>query len=157
MSATHISTREQRIVARIADRIEAIEVPAGAHTTSPWPLSVHDADKPDEFIADIIADKPDYRPEQWRLEPGGRGYAVNALVWHSDRIWISTVTGNVWEPGVSGWRPWEPGGGIAAWIQPTGAHDAYSRGASVTHNGHTWESSHEANVWEPGVFGWTHI
>ena len=27
-------------------------------------------------------------------------------------------------------------------------------GATVTHNGQTWESTHAANVWEPGVFGW---
>lgn len=40
---------------------------------------------------------------------------------------------------------------IPEWIQPTGAHDAYKKGDRVTHNGKTWESTLDANVWEPGV------
>ena len=40
------------------------------------------------------------------------------------------------------------------WVQPTGAHDAYRQGATVTHNGKEWESLTPANVWEPGVSGW---
>jgi hypothetical protein len=40
------------------------------------------------------------------------------------------------------------------WRQPTGAHDAYPLGATVSHNGKTWESTVAANVWEPGVSGW---
>ena len=41
------------------------------------------------------------------------------------------------------------------WIQPTGAHNAYAKGAKVTHNGQRWISDYEANTWAPGVFGWT--
>lgn len=41
------------------------------------------------------------------------------------------------------------------WIQPTGAHDAYGLGAKVSHNGKHWVSDADANVWEPGVYGWT--
>lgn len=40
------------------------------------------------------------------------------------------------------------------WIQPTGAHDAYANGAKVSHNGKHWISTADANVWEPGVYGW---
>ena len=40
------------------------------------------------------------------------------------------------------------------WVQPTGAHDVYSLGITVTHEGKTWESLTPANVWEPGVSGW---
>ena len=40
------------------------------------------------------------------------------------------------------------------WTQPTGAHDAYPLGATVTHNGTAWENLTPANVWEPGVSGW---
>lgn len=40
------------------------------------------------------------------------------------------------------------------WVQPTGAHDAYSKDSKVTHNGKKWISSYDANVWEPGVYGW---
>lgn len=41
------------------------------------------------------------------------------------------------------------------WIQPTGAHDAYAKGAKVTHNSKKWTSDVDANTWEPGVYGWT--
>ena len=40
------------------------------------------------------------------------------------------------------------------WIQPTGAHDAYAMGAKVTHNSKHWISDIDANVYEPGVYGW---
>lgn len=45
----------------------------------------------------------------------------------------------------------------AAWTQPTGAHDAYAKGVTVTHNAKTWESLTPANVWEPGVSGWREV
>ena len=41
------------------------------------------------------------------------------------------------------------------WVQPTGAHDAYAKGAKVAHNGKHWTSDVDANVWEPGAYGWT--
>ena len=40
------------------------------------------------------------------------------------------------------------------WVQPTGAQDAYVKDSKVTHNGKKWISSYDANVWEPGVYGW---
>ena len=53
------------------------------------------------------------------------------------------------------WSVYTPPNQFAEWVQPTGAHDAYALGAKVTHNGHLWQSLYAANVWEPGVFGWT--
>ena len=41
------------------------------------------------------------------------------------------------------------------WVQPTGAHDAYPIDSKVSHNGKKWISNIDANVYEPGVFGWT--
>ena len=41
------------------------------------------------------------------------------------------------------------------WIQPTGATDAYALGAKVSHNSKHWISDYDANIWEPGVYGWT--
>lgn len=41
------------------------------------------------------------------------------------------------------------------WIQPTGAHDAYNKGDKVSHNEKHWISDIDANVYEPGVYGWT--
>jgi len=46
-------------------------------------------------------------------------------------------------------------GEIPEWKQPTGAQDAYSKGDKVRHGGQIWESNVDANVWEPGVYGWT--
>ncbi|MGN0136744.1 hypothetical protein [Anaerotignum sp.] len=44
--------------------------------------------------------------------------------------------------------------GIAVWVQPLGASDAYMLGDKVSHNGQIWESEIDSNVWEPGVYGW---
>ena len=41
------------------------------------------------------------------------------------------------------------------WKQPAGTHDAYKKGDKVTHNGKKWSSDVDANVWEPGVYGWS--
>lgn len=41
------------------------------------------------------------------------------------------------------------------WVLPTGAHDAYSKGDKVAHNGKHWQSDIDGNVWEPGVYGWS--
>lgn len=41
-----------------------------------------------------------------------------------------------------------------AWVQPTGAHDAYAAGDKVSHNGKRWTSTVDSNTWEPGVYGW---
>lgn len=40
------------------------------------------------------------------------------------------------------------------WRQPTGAQDAYNVGDKVSHNDLHWVSIADANVWEPGVYGW---
>ena len=48
----------------------------------------------------------------------------------------------------------EPGT-IPEWVQPLGAEDAYSTGDRVRHTEKIWTSDIDANVWEPGVYGWT--
>lgn len=55
------------------------------------------------------------------------------------------------------WRVWrDPKADVPQpWVQPTGGHDAYHRGDRVTHRDATWTSTVDANVWEPGVYGWT--
>lgn len=45
--------------------------------------------------------------------------------------------------------------GTPKWVQPVGATDAYNKGDVVEHNGSKWVSDIDANVWEPGVYGWT--
>lgn len=41
---------------------------------------------------------------------------------------------------------------IPEWVQP-GSTNGYATGDKVTHNGKTWESLVDNNVWEPGVTG----
>ena len=43
---------------------------------------------------------------------------------------------------------------ISEWEQPDSTN-AYAKGDKVTHNGKTWVSDVDGNVWEPGVYGWT--
>lgn len=42
---------------------------------------------------------------------------------------------------------------IPEWIQPDSTNP-YMTGDKVTHNGQTWISVVDNNVWEPGVYGW---
>lgn len=43
------------------------------------------------------------------------------------------------------------------WVQPTGAHDAYAKGAKVSYEGKKYISTIDANVWAPGVTGWDEV
>ena len=47
-------------------------------------------------------------------------------------------------------------GEIPEWEQP-GSTNPYSKGDKVRHNGKTWISDVDGNVWEPGVYGWTEV
>lgn len=47
------------------------------------------------------------------------------------------------------WKVWRDPDEAAPWVQPQGAHDAYQAGDRVTHNGKTWVSNVNGNVWEP--------
>ena len=45
---------------------------------------------------------------------------------------------------------------IPEWEQPDSTN-AYSKGDKVTHNGKTWVSDVDNNVWEPGIYGWIEV
>ena len=45
---------------------------------------------------------------------------------------------------------------VPEWEQPDSTNP-YSAGDKVTHNGKTWVSDIDNNVWEPGVYGWTEV
>lgn len=93
--------------------------------------------------------------QDW-VQPTGAhdSYPVDWIVAHEGKTWVSLVNGNAWEPGKSGWREVvEESEAPPDWVQPTGGHDAYPKGAQVTHNEQVWESLIDANVWEPGTEG----
>lgn len=45
---------------------------------------------------------------------------------------------------------------ISEWEQPDSTNP-YAKGDKVLHNGKTWVSDIDGNVWEPGVYGWTEV
>lgn len=45
---------------------------------------------------------------------------------------------------------------VSEWQQPDSTN-AYSAGDKVTHNGKTWTSETDNNVWESGVYGWAEV
>ena len=45
---------------------------------------------------------------------------------------------------------------IPEWIQPDSTNP-YQTGDKVIHNGATWISTIDNNVWEPGAYGWTKV
>lgn len=93
----------------------------------------------------------------WR---SGTGYAVGERV-QSGGVLYRCLTAHTsqadWTPeaAVSLWaRVLIPDPEEApAWVQPESTNP-YSRGDRVTHNGQTWESTVDGNVWEPGTYGW---
>jgi hypothetical protein len=90
-------------------------------------------------------------PTNWTQNPVMKGDQRN----HDGKLWESLLDFNVWTPPV-GWRE-VVAQGYPAWVQPTGAHDAYALGAKVTHLGKNWESIYAANTRPPSVFGWVEI
>jgi hypothetical protein len=79
--------------------------------------------------------------DDWRRHGGKLYRCVQAHTTQSD--WTPDIVPALWQvkaaPGV-----------IAAWVQPTGAHDAYNIGDRVTHVGKTWQSTINANTTVPG-------
>lgn len=61
--------------------------------------------------------------------------------------WTPTDAHSLWAKVLT-----DPSGAILPWEQP-GSTNPYMKGDKVTHNGKTWESIVDNNVWEPGVTG----
>lgn len=87
-------------------------------------------------------------------------YAVGNLRVYDGRLWkcIQAHRSQLdWTPdvAVSLWvKAGDPAEEWPEWSQPVGAADAYMAGDKVSHNGKHWISDIDANVWEPGVYGW---
>ena len=108
--------------------------------------------------ADALAIKTAY-PE-WRV---GESYAAGDKVQH-DGVLYKCLQDHVAQ---EGWNPvdapslWAKvlipdDGTIPAWEQPDSTN-SYMKGDKVTHNGKTWISDVDNNVWEPGFYGWTEV
>ena len=69
----------------------------------------------------------------------------------SQSTWIPPDSPSLWV------RVDNPAEEYPEWIQPLGSTDAYPLNAKVTHNDKHWISQYDANIWEPGVFGWNEV
>lgn len=106
---------------------------------------------PDEEAETVTALFPDWED--------GKAYAVGDRVKYNELLYrcVQAHTSQAdWTPDVvpalwvrTSTEEWPE------WIQPTGAHDAYNQGDKVSHNEKHWVSDIDANVYEPGVYGWT--
>ena len=66
--------------------------------------------------------------------------------------WTATTALSLWAEILPG----QDGTDIGEWVQPDSTNP-YSKGDKVIHNGKTWESTIDGNVWEPGVYGWIEV
>lgn len=109
-------------------------------------------------IADALIEATLKKP--WRA---GEAVAVGDVRYHSGNLyevvqahttqadWTPNITYALWK------RYYNPDNAPEPWRQPQGSHDAYRVGQRVTYNGATWENTSAANVFAPGVFGWTNL
>ena len=89
----------------------------------------------------------------WTQPQGAHdAYAKDITVTHGGKTWESRTPNNVWEPGVSGWREKTTAGTVADFVQPTGAHDAYAKGARVRFYGKVYESKVDGNAYSPSAY-----
>ncbi|MBQ9050603.1 MAG: alpha-amylase [Lachnospiraceae bacterium] len=97
---------------------------------------------------------PAWSGENRAYNPGDRvqyeGKAYKCLQAHiSQTAWMPADAPSLWaeilipDPEV-----------IPDWVQP-GSTNPYMKGDKVKHNGKTWMSDIDNNVWEPGVYGWS--
>lgn len=93
----------------------------------------------------------------------GQAYAAGYKVQHGGKLWRclqAHTSQDGWEPNnvPSLWAkvliPDE--NVIPEWEQPDSTNP-YNAGDKVTHNGKTWVSDVDNNVWEPGVYGWSEV
>ena len=88
----------------------------------------------------------------------GKAYAVNDRAQYNGTLykciqahtsqsdWMPSATPALWKTVSVDEYP--------AWVQPTGAHDAYNIGDKVTYNGQHYVCTSNANVYAPDVYGW---
>ena len=94
----------------------------------------------------------------WEID---KAYAVGDRVQHksilyrcvqahtSQQSWTPDITPALWViVSIDEWPEW---------VQPSGAHDAYNNGDKVSHNKKHWISNMDANIYEPGVYGWDKV
>lgn len=91
----------------------------------------------------------------------GKEVSVGQRYWYDNKLykviqahtvqenWTPDVTASLYtEVSIEEWPEWR---------QPLGSEDAYHIGDKVSHNDKHWQSTVDANVWEPGAYGWSEV
>ena len=94
----------------------------------------------------------------------GNAYAIDDRVRYNGALYkcVQAHTGQAdWTPDAAPSLfaevlPGQGGTAIGEWQQPDSTNP-YKNGDKVKHNGKTWESEIDNNVWEPGVYGWKEV
>lgn len=115
-----------------------------------------------EQNADLLTDDAAVNmPTAFPLWKTNTAYTVGARVRYNDTLykcvndhqsqdtWTPAEAPSLWAEVLAG----QDGTDIGDWVQPDSTNP-YSKGDKVNHNGHTWTSVIDNNVWEPGVYGW---
>lgn len=113
-----------------------------------------------EYMTDEEAVEAKELFERWKP---GEEYIVGKRLYHDGKLYrvLTTHTSQEdWKPDVAASLFAEvlipDPGTIPEWVQPSSTNP-YMKGDKVTHNGKTWESDIDNNVWEPGVYGWSDV
>lgn len=116
-------------------------------------------------------------PDEHGIHPFSQPLGATDTYMKGDKVsfegayYQSNIDYNVWSPTAypQGWTKLdgtgespEPGGDddeYPAFVQPTGAHDAYNIGDKVTYNGHRYECTMNNNAYSPDAYpqGWKQI
>lgn len=116
----------------------------------------------EEVLPILTDEQAEQVPQAFPVWAAGKSYKVGDRVRYDDILYRCIQAHDSqegWEPAnaASLWTRIGASGDVEEWIQPTGAADAYPKGAKVTHNSKTWISDVDDNVWEPGVYGWSEV
>ena len=133
--------RRREAAAQTASALMFVVLAESGETFDPTTLGEHAA------LFEEWAFPVNYRKGQIRLHAG---ILYRCLKDHTSQAdWTPDVAVSLWVEIADPADEWPP------WAQPIGAHDAYMQGDRVTHKDRRWRSTHNGNVWEPGVYGWT--
>ena len=107
----------------------------------------------------VVLETPQLLPE-WKA---GIAYKIGKKIQYGGVVWKvlqDHTSQQGWEPGVAPSLFAEvlipDPDVIPEWKQPDSTNP-YMSGDKVTHNGSTWVSTIDNNVWEPGVYGWDQV
>lgn len=108
----------------------------------------------EKLNADYLAASGVEPGQEWRQPTSAvDAYPKDWEVTFEGKTFVSLTPANVWAPNVSGWREVVTDGEAPAeYVAPSGGHDAYQTGDTVTFEGAEYKSLIDGNVWSPADY-----